>query len=81
MHRRKHPEQGFRACLGIIRLQEKYGPERLERACARALRHRACSYGSVSAILRNKLEAVEPVTEERAALPVHENIRGPDYYH
>ena len=81
MHRRKHPEQGFRACLGIIRLQEKYGPERLERACARALRHRACSYGSVAAILRNKLEAVEPVAEERAALPVHENIRGPDYYH
>jgi transposase len=81
MRRRKHPEQGFRACLGIIRLKEKYGPERLERACARALRHRACSYGSVAAILRNKLEAVEPVAEERAALPVHENIRGPDYYH
>jgi transposase len=81
MRRRKHPEQGLRACLGIIRLKEKYGPERLERACARALRHRACSYGSVAAILRNKLEAVEPVAEERAALPVHENIRGPDYYH
>ncbi|WNG35388.1 IS21 family transposase [Archangium violaceum] len=81
MRRRKHPEQGFRACLGIIRLKETYGPERLERACARALRHRACSYGSVAAILRNKLEAVEPVAEERAALPVHENIRGPDYYH
>ncbi|WNG48150.1 IS21 family transposase [Archangium minus] len=81
MRRRKHPEQGFRACLGIIRLKETYGPERLERACARALRHRACSYGSVAAILRNKLEAVEPVAEERPALPVHENIRGPDYYH
>ncbi|QRK05705.1 transposase [Archangium violaceum] len=81
MRRRKYPEQGLRACLSIIRLKEKYGPERLERACAQALRHRACTYGSVSAILRNKLEAVEPVAEERAALPVYENIRGPDYYH
>lgn len=81
MRRRQHPEQGFRACLGIIRLKEKYGPERLERACARAVRYRAFSYGSVVAILRHKLESVEPASEERAALPAHENIRGPDYYH
>lgn len=81
MRRRKHPEQGFRACLGIIRLKDKYDAQRLERACARALRCRAFSYSSVAAILRNKLEDVEPAAEERPALPAHENIRGPDYYH
>lgn len=81
MRRRKHPEQGFRGCLGIIRLKDKHGSERLERACARALRHRAFSYSSVAAILRHKLESAEPVSEQRAALPSHENIRGPDYYH
>lgn len=81
MRRRQHPEQGFRACLGLIRLKDTYDEQRLERACARALRCRAFSYKSVVSILRHKLEQVEPAQQERGALPAHENIRGPDYYH
>jgi transposase len=81
MRRRKHPEQGFRSCLGIIRLKDTYDAQRLELACARALRCRALSYKSVASILRHKLEQVEPTPPERGALPEHQNIRGPDYYH
>ncbi len=77
-----HPEQGFRACLGILRLVRGYGPERLEAACQRGLDIGARSYGSVQSILRNGLDRAyrpEPVPDE---LPVqHGNIRGSRYYH
>ena len=59
-----HPEQGFRACLGILRLVRGYGPERLEAACQRGMDIGARSYGSVQSILRNGLDRAyrpEPV--------------------
>ena len=77
-----HPEQGFRACLGILRLVRSSGPERLEAACQRGVDIGARTYGSVQSILRNGLDRAfrpEPVPDE---LPVqHENIRGSGYYH
>ena len=81
MRRRKHPEHGFKPCLGIMRLREKYPTERIERACARAVKHRACSYRSVVAILQHNLDAVEGVEERQGTLPLHGNVRGRDYYH
>jgi transposase len=83
MRQRPHPEQGYRACLGIMRLQKRYPAVRLERACARALHFRACSYKSVVAILRHRLdeEPLPTVVELPRALPRHGNIRGPGYYH
>jgi transposase len=82
LRRRSHPEQGFRSCLGIIRLGQRYGPERLERACTRAVRHRAFSYRSVEAILKNNLDrADDEAVEEQAALPPHGNVRGSSHYH
>lgn len=78
---RPHPEQGFRSCLGIIRLGDRYGAERLEAACRRALSIRAFSYRSVESILKNGLDQ-KPLPEPRPELshPSHENLRGPDYY-
>ncbi len=78
---RPHPEQGFRSCLGILRLGRRYGPERLEAACARALLVGATSYRSVESILRTGLDrgplpAPRPVSPPRR----HENVRGPGYY-
>jgi len=77
-----HPEQGFRACLGILRLVRGYGPERLEAACQRGMDIGARSYGSVLSILRNGLDRAfrpEPVPDEP---PIrHGNIRGSGYYH
>jgi len=78
---RPHPEQGYRSCLGIIRLADSYGAERLEAASARALAARALSYRSVESILRHGLDA-QPLSEPRPVRvhPRHTNLRGAHYY-
>jgi transposase len=79
---RPHPEQGFRSCLGIVRLGDRYGTERLEAACKRALAVRAHSYRSVESILRTGLDKT-PLPAEVAPVPAHpdhDNLRGPGYY-
>ena len=84
MASRRHPELGFRSCLGILRLAQRYDPQRLENACRRALGIRGYSYSSVRSILERGLDR-EPLSEHRAEeqpLPIfHGNIRGKDYYH
>jgi len=80
---RLHPEQGYRAALGIIRLAGRYGEHRAEAACARALALRACSYRSVESILRTGLDR-QPLpgrAPELSPHPAHANVRGPGYYH
>ena len=59
---RTYPEQGFRSCLGLLRLGKRYSPSRLEAACRRAVQVGAYSYKSVKSILDNGLDrqAVEP---------------------
>ena len=79
MKSRAHPEQGFRACLGVIRLEKKFGKERLDAACAKALAAGACSYRSVKSLLDKNLESIEP-TLDLGPLPTHENIRGGAYF-
>ena len=77
---RQHPEQAYRSCLGLLRLGDRYGQERLEAACRRALPAGICSYKGVKNILDAKLDQVEP-DESSAVVPdTHENIRGQDYY-
>src|SRR6185369_12431895 len=80
---RRHPEQGYRSCLGILRLSKKYGPERLEAACARAVSVGARSYRHVDAILKSGLDRTPLPTEPSTTTntPTHENVRGRDYYH
>jgi transposase len=80
--RSDHPEQGFRACLGVLRLASKYTAERLEKACARALLSKAPSYRGIRSILQNNLDtASQKSSPKPTALPAHENIRGAGYYH
>ena len=84
MESRSHPEQGFRACLGILRLGKSYGEDRLETACERALTIGSTSYRSVESILKNGLDRQRriPGEEKREPPPEdHENVRGPGYYH
>jgi transposase len=82
---RRHPEQGYRTCLGLLRLTKSYGDERVEAACARALGVRAYSYRHVKSILEHGLDRQAVPTggdDEGAAAPIdHENIRGAKYYH
>jgi transposase len=83
LHTRPDPEQGFRACLGILRLVRSYGRDRVEAACARGLQIGARSYGSVPSILQHGLDRQSPAAAERnGELPLlHPNIRGSRYYH
>jgi transposase len=78
---RPHPQQGFRACLGIMRLGKRYGDDRLEAACRRALRIGACSYKSSESILKHDLDR-QPLPGQPTAATVltHGNIRGAQYY-
>ena len=62
---RPHPEQGFRSCIGILGLVKRYGAERVDAACARALVLNARSYNSVAAILKNHREnAPTPISAD-----------------
>lgn len=83
LEERRHPEWGYRSCLGLFRLAKRYGDARVEAACLRALEHGARSYRHVASILQHGLDRVGPADEApRAVTPlVHENVRGPDYYH
>ena len=80
---RPHPEHGYRACLGLLKLSRGYGKARLEAACERALAIHAASYRSVASILKQGLDQ-QPLHDDRsdqAELPQHTNVRGPGYYH
>jgi len=76
-----HPEMGYRACLGIIRLAKQYSAERTEAAAERALLSGACRYQNVKSILKNSLdrqplESPPPLNGSSG----HDNIRGAAYF-
>lgn len=82
MEHRPHPEQGYRSCLGLQSLARQFGHERLEAACVRAMAIRSPTYQSVKSILATGLDRqAAPAQATQAALPLHDNVRGPDYYH
>ena len=79
---RPYPEQGYKACLGIINLTRDYDPKRVEAAARRALKFRTCSYRSMKAILSARLDQ-HPDNGDQPRLPgllPHQNIRGQEYY-
>lgn len=80
---KRHPEQGYRACLGLMRLARSVGQARMEAACTRALAIGAHRYRSVASILDKGLDRqpLAPSTQAELALPDHANVRGADYYH
>jgi transposase len=81
MNSRMHPQQGFRSCLGILRLGKSYGEDRLEAACHRANLIGGRTYKSVESILKNGLDRKPLPDESTSEAPVdHPNIRGGGYY-
>lgn len=78
---RPHPEQGFRACLGVIRLVKGFGRERVNAACGRALEIGARTHGSVRSILDNHLDRASASRAPSRDPIDHPNIRGSRYYH
>jgi transposase len=88
MRERTHPEQGFRACIGIMRLAKGYSRERFEAACAHALAIGARSYRSVESILKTNADQSRLRHDDRDCAAdaaggaiAHDNIRGPSYFH
>ena len=81
IERRPHPEQGYRACLGIMRLGQQYGNDRLDAASARAMALGSYRYRTVKNILAAGQDRLplEPAAETTPT-PTHTNIRGADYY-
>jgi transposase len=82
MQDRKHPELGYRSCLGVLRLGKRYSNERLEAASRRAVAMNVCSYRSIKSILESSLdrEPLTPVEIPAAHSEVHPNVRGSGYY-
>jgi transposase len=79
---RPHPQQGFRSCLGILRLAKDFGNARLEAACRRALAIGGTSYRSVESILKHNLDQKPlPDQPDNDTSVEHGNIRGARYYH
>ncbi len=76
----KHPEQGYRACLGLLSLAKRYGKPRLEAACMLALQIGACQYRHVRDILANNRDQTKPSVASEWVSPDHAHVRGPDYY-
>jgi transposase len=77
-----HPEQGYRACLGLLALAREYGEQRLESASALALRLGSPTRKSVKSILESGRDRRPTSSEQQTLdLPVHGNVRGPGYYH
>ena len=78
---KRHPEQGYRSCLGILRLGKQYSSQRLEAAARRAIALKACSYPSVKSILQRNLDSqsIEPAAQPKPPLD-HPNIRGSEYF-
>ena len=81
MNSRRHPEQGFRSCLGIMRLSKHYPTKRIEDACERAVAIKSYSYKSVDSILKKGLDQVPLQNEQPTTKTLdHLNIRGSHYY-
>lgn len=80
LEQHKHPEHGYRACLGLFSLAKRYGKERLEAACALALQLGAYQYRHVRDILANNRDCTPDTAPSAWTSPHHAHVRGPGYY-
>jgi len=81
LRKRKHPEQAYRTCMGVFRLAETFGADRLDAACKRALEINGLSYTSVHSILKNGIDRKPRARATEKPSITHPNIRGADYFH
>ncbi len=85
LNSRRHPQQNYRACMGVLQLSKSFGNPRVEAACARALKINAANYRSINSILKNGLDRQDTTANSSSAqssLPLtHPNVRGSDYFH
>lgn len=77
---KKHPEYLYKICIGVLNLSKKYGNERLTKACQRAIIFGIYNYRIVKKILESGLDIQEIEGDDQTEMPLHDNIRGSDYY-
>lgn len=80
LEQHKHPEHGYRACLGLLSLAKRYGKPRLEAACGLALQLGTCQYRHVRDILANNRDRTRQAAQDDWVSPDHAHVRGPTYY-
>ena len=80
LEERKHPEHGYRACLGLLALAKRYGKPRLEAACVLTLQIGVCRYRHVRDILANNRDQSQLTVTDDWVSPDHAHVRGPTYY-
>jgi len=85
--RKKHPEQAYRSCLGLLNLSKQYDAKRMDRACQRAMTIGSVKVKSISSILKQGIDQLDLPLEEtqktktETSLNDHDNVRGSEYYH
>lgn len=79
LEKKKHPEQAYRSCMGVLSMEKKVGRQRLIKACSRALGYGIYNYKIIKNILERGLDKLEEEQVDQP-LPQHKNIRGKDYY-
>lgn len=81
LDRKQHPEQAYKSCVGILSFAKKVGNERLIKACQRALGYGIYNYKTIQTILEKGLDKYDENEENKQLeMPLHENIRGEEYY-
>ena len=85
LSRNEYPEKNYRACQGIINYKKRVGETRLINACKRADSFNVYNFSIIERILKSKadfipLEEGEQPSGDGSVMPVHDNIRGEDYY-
>ena len=82
LQKKRHPEQAYRACLGLLNLSKQYTPARLDAACQRALHINAPKLKNVKLILESNMDQLPlPLAQQKNSTESHHNVRGSDYYH
>ena len=72
-------EQAYRSCMGVLQCSKKYGDERLEATCTKAIALNSCTYTTITTILKNGQDKVI-ASAESTSTPQHENLRGSQAY-
>lgn len=81
LDRKQHPEQSYKSCIGILSLDKKVGNQRLIKACRRALGYGIYNYKTIQSILEKGMDTYSETEEyEQLTMPLHDNIRGENYY-
>lgn len=80
MNSKQHPEQGYKACSGVLNLAKRIGKDRIVASCKRALEYDAISYYMLEDIVRKGLDKLQDIQDEAPITPSHANVRGKEYY-